>query len=767
MRGNPNVSGLALVFALVLCPPAISRAQQHAADDDVYVVQPGDTCGSIGRKVFGDPAKGSATLHALNKMGPPPHDLKPGTVLRVRGDPDARLTFIKPEVNSKRAGKPDWFQASTGQGLWRLDSVNTLRQAGAEMTFRDLTRLQMNENALVVLYGEDTPATDQVKKSGAVELLQGELSLSLAELRGDSLGVKMPAATVSSRSKELVVGVDSQQMTRLSVFDGQAEVNAQGQRVRVPRDHGTRVEKGKVPEQPRLLPEPPEWVGGVRSVRLLLDGQGVDEALTWTPVVRAETYRVELARDERFNDRVHEASVPAGPAVLESVARALLPGQYFARVRAVDAAGLLGRVSEVRQVEVLRVKTDRGSLGPQGLQGTYPLEFTVDGAEALEARLDGVVTSLPVRVEAVGTHTLELRPRGMPGARAETLSLTVSPPRVDVTLEPGAESFLARVRVLDAHGAPLEVPPHAVTLRGVEGTQVEPLTKQTDGSWLARAVPVVRDGERVASLEALWGNTSLQRLSARAPAPVPPPAPGVTPEAARVSVLGAPSGGRLDAAPLPTSFLPQALLVELRAQPGPGRGVDVAGSRATLFVEGRVAERVALGTALRTSPGTASALSASVSGRVWLSESPTFRALLSFEGMWAGAESDEASRGLWLRPALLLGGRWDRWALSTSQGYALRPGEARATWDSSYQGWFLPRPTLALGAELGAQIGATPREKGPHSYAAGVGARWKRGGFELGASVRRGLGPQGATVWGTWSGQLTLGWSGLLASRPQ
>ena len=146
-----------LVWTLVVGPVALAQAQPKDAGDDVYVVQPGDTCGTIGRKLFGDAGKGSATLHALNKMGPPPHDLEPGTVLRVRGDPDARLTFIKPEVNSKRAGKPDWFQANTGQGLWRLDSVNTLRQAGAEVTFRDLTRLQMNENALVVIYGQDTP----------------------------------------------------------------------------------------------------------------------------------------------------------------------------------------------------------------------------------------------------------------------------------------------------------------------------------------------------------------------------------------------------------------------------------------------------------------------------------------------------------------------------------------------------------------------------------------------------------------------------------
>ncbi|WP_155893806.1 FecR domain-containing protein [Cystobacter fuscus] len=771
MPRNSNVRVLCLLLFLVLGRPDVARAQQ--ADDDVYVVQPGDTCASVGRRFFGDASAGSAKLHALNSMGPPPHTLKPGTRLRIKGDPDARLTFVKPEVNSKRAGKPDWLHANTGQGLWRLDSVNTLRSAGAEVTFRDLTRLQMNENALVVIYGQEAQASDKVKKSGAVELLQGELNVSLAELRGEPLGVKMPAATVDSRSRDLIVGVDAQQMTRLSVFDGQAEVAAQGQRVQVPRDHGTRVEKGKVPEKPRPLPEAPEWVGGVRSVRLLLEGAGVDETLPWAPVPRAASYRVELARDERFNDRLHSETVPAGPEPLKSVVPALAPGEYFARVRAVDAAGLLGRASAVRRVEVLRVKTQRGTLGPQGLQGAPPLEFSVDGAESLDARLDGAPVTLPLRVETPGAHTLELRPRGLPDAPAERLTLTVSLPKATLALEPLGETFQARLRVFDEQGQPLDVAPTALTLRGLEGTWVDALSRQTDGSWLALVVPSERDG-RLVSVEALWGDTPLARLEAQAPlavAPPPPPPPAAPagPEVALTSALSAPPGGRRDASALPTAFLPRSLLVELRAQTGAApSGEDVAGGRAALSVEGRLGERVALGAALAVRPDALSReLSASLSGRVLLSDLPTLRVLLSFEGLFAGSAFAGEARGAWLRPALIAGGQWERWAWSTSQGYALRPGRTRATWESAYQGWFLPLPTLALGAEVNALVDATLEAPGPHAYAAGVGARWKWSGFEVGASVRRGFGPEGARVWGTWGGQVSLGWSGLLPPLPQ
>ncbi|QRO00434.1 FecR domain-containing protein [Archangium violaceum] len=781
----------------MLFSPAISWAQQ-APDDDVYVVQPGDTCGSVARKVFGDATVGSAKLHALNKMGPPPHELKPGTVLRIKGDPDARLTFIKPEVNSKRAGKVEWREANTGQGLWRLDSVNTLREAGAEVTFRDLTRLQMNENALVVIYGKAAQATDKVKKSGAVELLQGELNVSLAELRGEPVGVQMPAATVAARSKDIHVGVDAQQMSRVSVFDGQAEVSAQGQSVQVPKDHGTRVARGQLPEKPRPLPEAPSWAGGVRSVRLLLEDKGVDEELAWAPVKEAASYRVELARDERFNDRVHGETVQAAGEGPKSVARALGPGRYFARVRAVDAAGLLGKASAVRQVEVLRVKTERGVVGPQGIQGIQGIQgalrvdFSVEGAESLDFRLDGAPTTHPVRVESVGTHTLELMPRGVPDARPEKLSLTVSPPRVEVDLEPVADAFRVKVLVLDERGTPLEGPFPQLKLLGQYGTRVEAsLQRQKDGSLMTRAVPGMRGGERVAALEALWGDTSIQQVSALAPVEQRAPAPVVTVEPAPVvkaaeeevalqPLLGAPSGGLVEAAPLPTAWLPQAWLGELRVQPALGSGgVDLARGRTVLAVEGRVSERVALGTAVALRPGAllrggdeagelpATAPSVSLSGRVRLTDSPAFRVLLSFDGTFAGSGFGQEVQGLRLRPALLAGMRRGQWAFSTSQGYALRPGQAQATWDSAYQAWFLPLPRLALGAELDGLVDATPRADGPVAFAAGLGARLRLAGFELGTSVRRGFGPDGTRVWGDWSALLTLGWSGLTPTQPQ
>jgi hypothetical protein len=155
-----------------------------------------------------------------------------------------------------------------------------------------------------------------------------------------------------------------------------------------------------------------------------------------------------------------------------------------------------------------------------------------------------------------------------------------------------------------------------------------------------------------------------------------------------------------------------------------------------------------------------------VAGRVRLTEHPRYRLLLGFDATLTGAGFGQESQGLRLRPSLLAAAKWERWVVATGQGYSLRPGATQASWDSSWQLWFLPLPRLALGAEVDGLVGATPREQGPVAFAAGVGARLRLGAWELGASVRRGLGQDGEQLWGPWGGLLTVGWSGLEPRGP-
>ncbi|HSN89721.1 MAG TPA: FecR domain-containing protein [Anaeromyxobacteraceae bacterium] len=399
---------------------------------------------SIARALWGDP-KAISILHALNPdMGPAPHRLVPGTRLLVKEPPVAEITFVKPAVDTRPAGGTAWQPAQVGLDLFRRDEVATRHRAAAEVTFFDASRLELRENVLVVIYGgagTPPPGNAPLRKSGAVELVQGELRLSLAELRNEPLDLRTPAAQVAARSRDTSVAVDREATSRVSVLDGSALVRAQGSSVKVAEGQGTRVTKGRPPEPPRPLPEAPRWAREGRDVRVFVEGRGADAPLAWTPVQTAASYRLELARDEAFVDRVREESVPADPSP-SAVVRVLEPGRYFARVRAIDVAGLLGRPSEPRRLDVLQVKVERGAFEPGGARGEGEVRIAVEGDEDLEVTLDGAPARFPLTVATVGSHTVRLSPRGGVGGddRMAVEVTAVPPPAVDAL--PGLDTAL-------------------------------------------------------------------------------------------------------------------------------------------------------------------------------------------------------------------------------------------------------------------------------------------------------------------------------------
>jgi len=454
-RSLAGRAAAALAAALL---PAAPRAAAPALDAATYTVQPGDSCVAIARRLWGDP-KAISRLHDFNPgMGPTPHHLVPGTVLRVQEPPVAEVTALRPDVNARRAGGAGWRPAARGLGLYRLDELATLAGAGAEVTFLDDTRLRLRENVLVVIYGPPAPSLPQSRKSGAVELVQGELRLSLAALRGEPVRLATPGATVAARSRDMHVAVDAASTSRVSVLDGRAAVRALGKEVQVAEGQGTRVEKGKAPEPPRLLPAAPAWSDAAHAVRLAVDGQGAEEALAWSEVPGAAGYRLELARDPGFVDLVRDERRPAGQE--RRVAVSLPPGSTFAQVRAVDASGLVGRASAVRRLDVVRIRVERGEVGPDGIGGQGEVRLAVETGPELEATLDGKPAPAALSVKEPGRHLLRVAPRGSPDARGAELALLVRaeppPPAPPAPAPPPAAPPPIPVSLAPALGSPAQ-----------------------------------------------------------------------------------------------------------------------------------------------------------------------------------------------------------------------------------------------------------------------------------------------------------------------
>jgi hypothetical protein len=471
--------GLLLVSALV-------SAAEPAPEEEFLIVQPGDDCQIIGKRLWGSPDS-YKRLHELNGMKNRHPKLEPGTRLRIRPEPEAHLTYVKPDVNTRPPEVPQWKPGQQGQALYRLYQVNTLRGAGAEVTLKDTSKLQLRENALVVIYGapQAVPAKEQPRKSSGVELVQGDLRMSLAALRGEPLPLETPAAQVAANGKEVFVSVDEQRMSRVAVFDGRAQVAAKGAQVEVPGGQGTRVAEGKVPEAPRPLLPGPAWSGGSpKEVVLALDGTPQAHTLKWQPVKGAVNYRALLARDEAFNDVVAEAA-PAPAAALTLEASTLPPGRYHARVQAVDELGLPGMPSAPRAVQVVAVKVERGEVqSPGRVQGHGQVKLAVDPSSGVALRVKGKAVGSEAVLLAPGIHTVDTAG----GTRA--LSVEVKPAvTADVALRPEGGLFKLQVNARPTESAAPPIADGAVLVNGLEGSAVSNLVRKGETRWEADVKP--------------------------------------------------------------------------------------------------------------------------------------------------------------------------------------------------------------------------------------------------------------------------------------
>lgn len=418
-----------------------------------WTVQEGDTCQSVTERFWGKGAKVDL-LHRWNVLGPTPHRLVAGQVLRLRepdpNTPDATLTFVKPAVRARTRGA--WEPAQLGMGLFRLDEVNTLKRAGAELTLRDESQLLLDENALVVIYGE--PSAQRVTRGPAI--VEGEVRLALKGARG----VELPGGgTVSTVRADGVVAIDGARTGRVSIFDGDVVVEAQKVAVKLKKDEGTVVRPGAAPLPARPLPQPPQPEALAAVTLTGRDGVAVID-VRWPAVANAQRYRVQLARDDRFLDVAVVESTIDPHVVLRNVT----PGHYRLRVIAFDAEGLQGRASAPSSLDVVSVGTGVDAAGVASLVAGQQPRFVGPPGYALEAGADALPAGRHVlqvrddKGEAVGPVTVSVRPLA-PAVRSEgrllvldfstpiasAEGLTVTDAQGDVPLERrGERSFVSK-----------------------------------------------------------------------------------------------------------------------------------------------------------------------------------------------------------------------------------------------------------------------------------------------------------------------------------
>jgi hypothetical protein len=397
----------ALLFAsLVVLSPALAAAQEFES----YTVVEGDTCATIAERFYGSPRRYDR-IHAHNPdLGPLPHRLHAGMVLRLplphETGADATVTDARGSVRRQMPTDADWSGARVGDELRTGARVATGERSSAELTFRTATVATIRAETLVIVHGG---SVERVREEGSHAILrEGSMLGRLSSLSGGTpLLVETPAAEVEIGTGETAVRVEHDGTTGVSAQVGSAAVvRTPGEAdLGVPAGHGTTVRRGRPATPPRPLPAAPGWSAGERAFLGLIPSEtshgGGTIAGGWLPVPSARTYHVEIARREDGRDLFFTTDVPS--TVTRFEAHGLPPGRYYVRIATIDEELLEGRPTEPTVFDVVGVRF----LGPGE---TVPPE--TDGLAVL-GELDALadhaflLTERPARPEViVGSRVL-------------------------------------------------------------------------------------------------------------------------------------------------------------------------------------------------------------------------------------------------------------------------------------------------------------------------------------------------------------------------
>lgn len=251
----------------------------------------------------------------------------------------ARLTATRNDVKSKRSVDIAWREAETGMRLYNLDAVQTLDQSTAVIHFDDQNEIGLGENSLIVIRRMEQDLIFKEKRSYMV-VVDGELRgrIGGAEDEGVYLEVSTPNSTTrlqnSSQSAaplEFRINVEEDNASTVTLFSGEAEIEAQGETVTLEHGQMTRIVGDAPPSAPVDLPKPISLKSPENASLFAYRSLPPRVQLTWQPLPGMNEYHLQLARDAQFqdlvlNERLREAKFVHGN---------LRDGDYFWRVAGV------------------------------------------------------------------------------------------------------------------------------------------------------------------------------------------------------------------------------------------------------------------------------------------------------------------------------------------------------------------------------------------------------------------------------------------------
>lgn len=323
---------LSLLFAIY--------SNQAWSEDWIYRLHEGENL-TLVKERFLKPEFTPEQLQVFNGIEED-REIPVGTEIRVPIDwmkdqlAGVEVNYVFGEATVARRGSSISEVVEAGDILKAGDLIITGARSAVSLLFADKSVLLVGESSEVLF--------DALSSYEGIGMLDTRIRLQRGRVESRVTPFKRPesryeiytpaAVTVVRGTDFRISAIESDDLTRSEVTDGEVEVKAQGASVFVKEGEGTLVKSGEVPSEPRrLLPEPD-------MSQLSIEKNADALLLKWPELIEAVSYRYQLKDQDQVLlstgvTQSHQVKIPL-----------ITTGEYALFLRGIDALGFEGMEGE-------------------------------------------------------------------------------------------------------------------------------------------------------------------------------------------------------------------------------------------------------------------------------------------------------------------------------------------------------------------------------------------------------------------------------------
>ena len=272
----------------------------------------------------------------------------------------AHITALDGTVRVKKASSDTWVRADYSVPLEKGDVIQTGSEGMAKIVFNDGTNYTVKQDSLIVI--EENSANERQQTNVSVNVNTGTVDLATGTyLQGSKSTVVMDGATASLApdSSARVRKDPKAEQDEFLITKGNGTVERNGQTLQLSnwekarfKPNSDRLEKVKEIGPPTPISPAnmmPIFAGG---------GDPKPIEFSWTPMVNAKGYRLQVSRNPYFSSLVVDRNVTSSAVMVSG----LNEGPYYWMVQSFDGTGKQSVDSEKNRFTIIAKDADAGAI---------------------------------------------------------------------------------------------------------------------------------------------------------------------------------------------------------------------------------------------------------------------------------------------------------------------------------------------------------------------------------------------------------------------